>query len=90
MTCSSGCPTQDHRSYGECLRSKAPKIAFCNSAAGQDYTKQKRWDRELDAYQDAKRQGIQPEGTRLSQINEAVELSNTVGRAYRADTGAFN
>ena len=90
MACTSGCPTQNHASYGECLRSKAPVISYCNSAAGKDYTKQKRWDRELDAYQAAKRQGIQPEGTRMSQIQEAVELSDTVGKAYRADTGSFN
>jgi len=26
----------------------------------------------------------------MSQIQEAVELSDTVGKAYRADTGSFN
>lgn len=89
MACSSGCPTQDHASYGECLRSKGTRIAYTNSAAGQDYTKQKRWDRELDAYAAAKRQGIQPAGTTMTQITEAVQLSDSVGKAYRADTNSF-
>lgn len=90
MACTSGCPTPGaHRSYGECLRAKGTRVAFCNSAGGMDATKQKRWDKELDAYADAKRQGVQPEGTRLSQINEAMALSDAVGKAYRADINSF-
>jgi hypothetical protein len=52
--CSTGCPTKDHATYGECLRSKAPRVAYANSAKGLDYTAQKKWDAELSAYRDAR------------------------------------
>ena len=84
--CTSGCPTKDHRSYGECLRDKGAKVAYCNSAGGQDYTKQKKWDAELDAYRDARRQGIQPSGTTMAAVERAVAISDKTGHAY--DAGA--
>ena len=89
MACSSTCPTQDHATYGECLRSKGISVYGLEST-GNDFTKQKAWDKELDSYEAAKRQGIQPASTSTSDIREAVELSNAVGRAYRADTNSFN
>lgn len=82
--CSTGCPTQDHATYGECMRSKGTKVAYCNSATGMDYTAQKKWDKELDAYKEAKRQGIQPSGTRMPQIQAATEISDRTGEAYKA------
>lgn len=68
MSCSSGCPTKDHGSYAECLRSKGTRIAYTNSANGWDATRQKRWDSELQAYRDARAQGIQPAGTSRRKI----------------------
>lgn len=84
--CTSGCATKDHASYGECLRAKTTRIAYCNSAMGQDATAQKKWDRELDAYKDARRQGIQPAGTKAHQVENAVAISNELGTAYKAAT----
>jgi hypothetical protein len=52
--------------------------------AGKDATAQKRWDRELAAYADAKRQGIQPDSTSLGAVRDAVDLSNEGGVAYDA------
>ena len=82
--CTTGCPTQDCPSYAACLRGKRTKVAYCNSASGQDYTAQKQWDRDLAAYQDARSQGIQPSGTSRQQVENAVALSNEVGKAWDA------
>ena len=52
---------------------------------------QKAWDKELDAYKAARKQGIQPKSTKMKDIHEAVEISNKVGKAYDAgsDTGGI-
>lgn len=89
MVCTTGCLTQDHTSYGDCLRAKALHVAYCDSSAGRDATRQKRWDAELDRYADARRQGIQPAGTTGAQIDRAFALSDATGMAYRADTSSF-
>ena len=82
--CSSKCPTQDHATFGECVRSKSLRVAYCNSADGKDYTAQKKADRELDAYSDARRQGIQPAGTTKAKIEQAVMASDATGTAFKA------
>lgn len=83
--CSSGCPTPgEHQSYGECMRAKSNRIAYCNSAGGWDATAQKTWDKELAAYKDARSQGVQPAGTKRSQVENALRISETTGTAYQA------
>lgn len=82
--CSTGCPTQDHASYGECMRSKGSRVAYCNSATGQDYTAQKRHDSELARYKEARAEGIQPAGTKLHQIENAKRISDATGTAHQA------
>ena len=84
MACTSGCPTQDHESWGQCMRSKALRIGYANSAGGSDLSAQKRWDSDLDFYKNARAQGIQPAGTNRSQVERAVEISNITGTAYQA------
>ena len=66
------------------MRSKNLRVAYCNSANGLDYTAQKKWDNDLDAYRAARAQGIQPAGTRRDQVDRAVQLSDKVGKAYDA------
>lgn len=44
----------------------------------------KKFNRELDAYKEARAQGIQPAGTSMKKIQEAVQASETLGRAYQA------
>ena len=44
----------------------------------------KKWDKELQAYRDARAQGIQPAGTSMKKIQEAVKISNETGKAYGA------
>lgn len=85
MACSSRClEPGTHASLGACLRDKGVKVAYSNSAGGFDSTAQKAWDRNLDAYQDARRQGIQPASTSRVQVDAAVEASNQMGQAYEA------
>lgn len=42
----------------------------------------KRGERELQAYRDAKSQGINPDGTTMAKVEEAVRISNETGVAY--------
>lgn len=80
--CSSSCATQDHATFGECVRAKSLRVAYCQSADGKDYTKQKRWDRELNAYEDARAEGIQPSGTSMAKIQQAKDASDRMGAAF--------
>lgn len=71
--CSSNCATKSHATWGECQRAKGIKIAYCASHKGQDYTAQKRWDKELNDFKRAKDNGVNPEGTTRAKINKAYE-----------------
>ena len=69
--CSSSCPTKDHASWGECVRSKGLQLS---PAVNDGYgTRQKAWDRELDNYESAVRQGLSPDGTKQSHIDKAFK-----------------
>jgi len=90
MNCSSRCPTPGaHTTFGECIRAMNLKVGYCRSAAGWDLTRQKAWDKELSDYRDARRQGIQPEGTSTAKIRQAVDISNKAGKAFDAATRTF-
>jgi len=80
--CSSGCMTGPHSSYGECLKAKQLGVLYAKSAIGQDLTAQKRWDSDLQAYRDARAQGIQPDTTLRKDVDAAVQISNQTGQAY--------
>lgn len=80
--CTTGCPLQTCESYAACLRQKAPRVAYCNSAGGWDATTQKTWDRDLAAYSDARAQGIQPASTKRDAVERAVAISNETGKAW--------
>lgn len=84
MACTTGCPTKDCGSYAECLRGKRARVAYCNTAGGMDLTTQKNWDRDLDAYRDARRQGIQPSSSSRQSVDAAVQISNETGQAFQA------
>ena len=77
--CRTGCPTQDHESWGECLR--AANLNFSNERIAADI---KNTDRELSAYRDARKLGIQPASTKMKDIQKAVRVSDTIGRAAKA------
>lgn len=73
LRCSSTCLTKDHRTFGECMRNKNlnlnPNLADTNV--------QKAWDRELDSYASARRQGVEPAGTKQSQIDAAMKAAES-------------
>lgn len=77
--CSSACLTRDHRTFGECMRSKNlqlnPNLA--------DTSASKKWDSELESYRNARRQGVQPAGTTQAKVDEAMRISDITGKAYQ-------
>jgi hypothetical protein len=46
----------------------------------------KKWDNELNAYREARSQGIQPAGTSMEKINEARRASDALGTAYDSNS----
>jgi len=46
----------------------------------------KKWNSELKAYEDARKQGMQPAGTSMRDIQAAYKASETLGKAYNAET----
>lgn len=73
--CRTGCKEKSHASYAECLRSAAPQV-------GPMWTRSKETHRDLNAYVEARRQGVQPDGTRSHQIERAMRISDATGVAY--------
>lgn len=82
--CRSGCKTRDHKTWGECARASRLNVAYCGVGGG-DATAQKRWDSELELYRQARKQGIQPDGTSANKVRKALELSDARGAAYGRD-----
>jgi len=80
--CSGACQTKDHRTFGECMRAKNLKLS---PAVNGDYgTRQAAWDKELDSYESAVKQGIQPRGTKQAQVDDAIRRSEETGKAFIA------
>jgi len=46
----------------------------------------KKWNAELQAYRDARAQGIQPNTTRMQDIQAAYKASEVLGKAYDGDS----
>lgn len=84
MACSSSCPTQDHESWGACVRAKNLKSAVSIPGKGYDRAVQSQWDKRIDSYKQARAEGIQPQSTRSADIKKAVAVSDATGSAYQA------
>lgn len=84
MSCRTGCPTQDHDSWGACLRAANLNVAYCQHVKGLDATAQKKWDKELDLYASARAQGIQPATTKTSSIRHSLDMSDKYGKPFDA------
>jgi len=54
-------------------------------ADSRKFMTNKRHNKELDAYREARDQGIQPAGTTMDKIQEAVKASETLGKPYNAE-----
>lgn len=88
--CRSGCKTQDHESYSDCLQSANFSFAGCfPTRQGWDKDKEKKWDSELDSYYSAVRQGVEPISTKKKDIDAAMMLSNEAGKAFDGNTLKF-
>lgn len=90
MACRARCETQDHRTYGECLRSSGIQVAKGESQQhwGNGYTT-KSWDRELESYRAARREGIQPASTKQADIDAAVAMSRAANKPFDATTNTW-
>lgn len=64
--CGRGCET-----FGQCLRNKGIQIGDLKGRGTN-----KRWDRNLDGYADARRQGLQPKSTRPNDVKAAVQRAD--------------
>lgn len=75
--CASACRTRDHATFGACVR------GF--SVLGEPTKHEARWDKELSAYAEARKQGINPAGTTQAKVDQAVRISQELGRPYDAE-----
>jgi len=85
MACRTGCKTKNHATYAECLLDAGIGTYLVRVSKGEDGTAQKKWDRELDSYKAARKEGMQPDGTTQKKIDEARRLSDKAGAAYGKD-----
>ena len=75
-----------HPVYDEtCFGCKAGTLQMNAGDATRDIP-DKKWTAELQAYRDARSQGMQPAGTSMQQVQEAYKASETLGKAYNAET----
>lgn len=80
MACSSGCPTQDHASFGECLRSKKLQIADPTAYAFHQHR-----NSEVKEYVRAREAGLQPKTFFKKDVDAAWKKTEATGIPYRAD-----
>ena len=74
MACSSGCPTQDHVTYGECLRAKNVRH-HALGGTGHSRRKTKDFERANEKYRQAVRDGLQPARVSEPAVNAAYEAA---------------
>ncbi len=74
-TCSCG---RGHLSFGQCLREKRINLGHL----GVDHTN-RNFDKQLQFYRDARRQGVQPSGVNVSQVAAAIRESDRRGEPFR-------
>jgi len=73
-----------------CFGCKARSLQLSpGDAAGNKAMSAKKWNAELNLYKSAREQGIQPAGTSTKKVQEAIDASNKVGKAYDANTNTF-
>ena len=80
MACSSSCRTQDHPTYGACLRAKNLRTQALDVEMS---AQQKAADKTLDEYAKARSYGIQPASTRQHDVQGAVRISEATGTAFQ-------
>jgi hypothetical protein len=72
----------------DCFGCKAKGLQLATGDAAGNIiasgTTQKKWDKELQFYRDAKSQGVQPAGTSTKAIRSALEASEVLEKPYNA------
>jgi len=82
--CRTGCKTKDHESWGACARASELQLnAVMTSPLKAVFEVT---NSELPRYQRLRKEGIQPEGTSTSKMDEAVKASKLLGRPYNGNT----
>ena len=77
---------QKHPEYVEgCFGCKIGTLELGTGDATRDIS-DKKWTSELQAYRDAKAQGIKPGGTSRAHVEAAYAASATMGKAYDSET----
>lgn len=78
----------DHSNCGdECFGCKARGLQLnTGDASSNKAMTNKKWDGEIDAYKQARAEGIQPAGTTMAAVQEARRASDALGSAYNADS----
>jgi hypothetical protein len=81
----------DHTQCGEdCFGCKAKGLQLATGDAAGNIiasgTTQKKWDKELNFYRDARAQGVQPEATSRKAVEKALEASEVLNRPYSGET----
>lgn len=89
MACRTGCLTKDHATYGDCLRAAAFRVGWGRSHVGFDRSSEKRKERELAFYREARAAGVQPATTRTPDIAKALDVSAKAGAAFDATNNSF-
>lgn len=79
--CRSGCKTQDHETYAECCRAANPVAKNGTQSTDRLYGMEQRNALEIKEYREARAQGIQPAGTKLSDTRTAVAESQKADTA---------
>ena len=77
MACTTSCPHQNCPSYGACLRRKGLSVMGLEST-NPSFTREasRKWDNELDAYAAARKEGLQPAGTSMKQVDDAKRAAD--------------
>lgn len=76
---------QGHETYGACIRAKGIRVGWSQSAKGLDATEERKKERELELYRSARDQGIQPGSTRSLSTRYALDISDELGKPFKAD-----
>lgn len=76
MACSSNCPTQNHASYGECLRSKGIQIDRHSLVFG-NVNLERRKDHTLGRFEQCVKSGLTPESPTKTQVELAERQLNS-------------
>jgi hypothetical protein len=83
MACSTGCDTRDHRSFGECLRSK--NLQIDKHALSHDMRGEARHMRALADYKDLRESGSLPTSPRWDHVETAKREAMKTG-VFRDET----